>query len=72
MNKKYSLSVTIITKNEADRITNCLASVKDLADEIIVYDSGSTDGTRGLPGGGSWAAHTVGPGRCVGTDHRVV
>lgn len=41
----YSLSVTIITCNEADRIERCLESVKDLADEIIVLDSGSTDGT---------------------------
>jgi glycosyltransferase involved in cell wall biosynthesis len=45
MDKKYRLSVTIITKNEADRITRCLESVKDLADEIIVFDSGSTDST---------------------------
>lgn len=31
--------------NEADRLTRCLESVKDIADEIIVLDSGSTDGT---------------------------
>ncbi len=45
MEKIYTLSVTIITLNEADRIERCLESVKDLADEIIVLDSGSTDGT---------------------------
>ena len=45
MDKKYSLSVSIITLNEADRIERCLESVKDLADEIIVFDSGSTDNT---------------------------
>ncbi len=45
MNQLYRLSVTIITLNEADRIELCLQSVKDLADEIIVLDSGSTDGT---------------------------
>ena len=39
------LSVTIITKNEAPRIADCLASVAPLADEIVVLDSGSTDGT---------------------------
>ena len=39
------LSVTIITKNEAPRIAECLASVASLADEIVVLDSGSTDGT---------------------------
>jgi glycosyltransferase involved in cell wall biosynthesis len=45
MKNIYSLSVTIITKDEADRITRCLESVKDLADEIIVFDSGSADAT---------------------------
>jgi glycosyltransferase involved in cell wall biosynthesis len=45
VDKKYSLSVSIITLNEADRIERCLESVKDLADEIIVFDSGSTDNT---------------------------
>jgi len=45
MNKRYRLSVTVITKNEEDRIERCLESVKSLADEIVVYDSGSTDGT---------------------------
>ena len=38
------LSVIIITKNEAANIAACLASVS-FADEIIVLDSGSTDGT---------------------------
>lgn len=41
----HTLSVCVITKNEADRIRMCLDSVKHLADEIIVLDSGSTDGT---------------------------
>lgn len=40
-----SLSVTVITKNEADRIDACLAPVSGWADEIIVLDSGSTDNT---------------------------
>lgn len=43
--KKHTLSVMIITKNESDRIEQCLLSVKDIADEIIVLDSGSTDDT---------------------------
>lgn len=38
------LSVIIITKNEAANIAKCLKSV-DFADEFIVVDSGSTDGT---------------------------
>lgn len=43
--RKHSLSVMVITKNEADRIENCLQSVVDIADEIVVLDSGSTDDT---------------------------
>ena len=39
-----TLSVTIIAKNEAHNIEECLASVQ-WADELIVVDSGSTDGT---------------------------
>jgi glycosyltransferase involved in cell wall biosynthesis len=39
-----SVSVILITKNEAANIRDCLKSVS-WADEIIVVDSGSTDGT---------------------------
>lgn len=39
-----SLSVTVITKNEAHNIEACLRSVA-FADEIIILDSGSTDNT---------------------------
>ena len=42
--KKLTLSAVIITKNEARHIAACLDSVS-FADEIIVLDSGSTDGT---------------------------
>lgn len=38
------LSVIIVTKNEARNIRDCLKSVA-FADEIIVFDSGSSDGT---------------------------
>lgn len=38
------ISVIIICKNEKDFIADCLESVK-WADEIIVFDTGSTDGT---------------------------
>jgi len=41
------LSVTVITKNEAAHIDACLASVA-WADERLVVDSGSTDGTPDL------------------------
>ncbi len=39
------LSVIIITKNEEQNILRCLTSVNGWVDEIIVYDSGSTDQT---------------------------
>lgn len=42
---KQSLSVIVITKNEADRIERCLKSVERIADEIILFDSGSNDNT---------------------------
>jgi glycosyltransferase involved in cell wall biosynthesis len=40
------ISVFIITKNEADRLQSCIDSVKAIAAEIIVIDSGSTDNTK--------------------------
>lgn len=42
-----SLSVTVITKNEARNIQDCLRSVA-FADEWVVVDSGSTDDTVAL------------------------
>lgn len=39
------LSVVLIIRNEADNLPRCLASVA-WADEIVVVDSHSTDGTR--------------------------
>jgi len=47
MMPKPRLSVIIITKNEAQHIHDCLASVQ-FADEIIVVDSGSIDATVAL------------------------
>jgi glycosyltransferase involved in cell wall biosynthesis len=40
------LSVVIITYNEERNIGRCLDSVKDIADDIVVVDSFSTDGTE--------------------------
>lgn len=45
-----SLSIILITKNEAANIRDCLQSVS-WADEIIVVDSGSSDGTPQLAKG---------------------
>jgi glycosyltransferase involved in cell wall biosynthesis len=39
------LSVTLITLNEEKNIRRCLHSIKDIAAEIIIVDSGSTDKT---------------------------
>jgi glycosyltransferase involved in cell wall biosynthesis len=40
------LSVVIITLNEEKNIARCLDSVKDIADEIVIVDSFSTDCTE--------------------------
>ena len=42
------ISVLIITKNDEDVIADCIKSVRDLADEIIVVDGGSNDRTPEL------------------------
>lgn len=43
--KKTKISVTVITFNEEKNLPRCLASVKEMADEIVVVDSGSKDET---------------------------
>lgn len=40
------LSVAIITLNEESRIGECLSSVSEIADEVLVVDSFSTDKTK--------------------------
>ena len=40
------LSATIITLNEEDKIRQCIESLKEVADEIVVIDSMSTDATK--------------------------
>lgn len=41
-----SLSVCLIVRDEIEVISRCLGCVKRFADEIVVVDTGSTDGTR--------------------------
>lgn len=45
MQQKLPISVFIIARNEADRIAAPIRSVRDWVDEVLVIDSGSTDGT---------------------------
>ena len=40
-----SISLCIIAKNEKDKIYNCLQSIRDVFNEIIFVDTGSTDNT---------------------------
>lgn len=42
------LSATIIARDEADRLPACLDSLRGLADEIVLVDTGSTDATAAI------------------------
>ena len=42
---KVPLSVIVLTKNEEKNIDDCLQSVVDWADEVIVLDDESSDHT---------------------------
>jgi glycosyltransferase involved in cell wall biosynthesis len=46
--KGRTLSVIVITRNEAHNLHDCLQSVQGLANEIVVIDSNSTDATRDI------------------------
>ncbi|MBI4452019.1 glycosyltransferase [Candidatus Woesearchaeota archaeon] len=43
---KQAISLCIITKNEEKYLEQCLSSVKDLVDEMIILDTGSIDKTK--------------------------
>ena len=45
------LSVVLATRNEEENIARCLKSVKDISDEIIIFDEHSTDKTREIAEG---------------------
>ena len=42
------LSIFIIARDEADRIGRTIEAVRGLSDDIVLVDSGSTDGTQGI------------------------
>ena len=41
-----TISLCMIVKNEEKVLGRCLVSAKDIADEIIIVDTGSTDRTK--------------------------
>src|SRR3989338_5500840 len=43
---KQTISLCMIVKNEEKYLEQCLNSVKDIADETIIVDTGSTDKTK--------------------------
>lgn len=73
-----TLSLAMIVKDEAETLGHCLASVRDLVDQIVVLDTGSGDGTPDLaralgaevhafPWGDDFsAARNAGLARCTG------
>ena len=58
--KKSTLSLVMICKNESKHLKACLDTVHDIVDEIIVLDSGSTDNTRQIAEsyGAKWHVNT--------------
>lgn len=51
MEKKINLSIAIVTYNEERNIEQCIDSVKDIADEIVIIDGGSMDRTVAIAKG---------------------
>ncbi|KKW10607.1 MAG: lipopolysaccharide biosynthesis glycosyltransferase [Microgenomates group bacterium GW2011_GWC1_49_7] len=46
--KKVTLSIAIAVYNEEMNLERCLASIKPIADEIVIVDGGSTDHTLAI------------------------
>ena len=46
-----TISLCMIVKNEERVLKRCLDSVRDLVDEIIIVDTGSTDATKRIAAG---------------------
>ncbi|MGL5114749.1 MAG: glycosyltransferase, partial [Beijerinckiaceae bacterium] len=45
------LSIFLIARDEADRIGRTILAVRALSDDILLVDSGSTDGTQHIAEG---------------------
>src|SRR4051794_34899523 len=45
MDERLPISVAVVTLNEEHNLRRCLESVAGFANQIVVLDSGSTDGT---------------------------
>lgn len=43
-----TISLCMIVKNEEALLGRCLASVRDVVDEIVIVDTGSSDGTKAI------------------------
>ncbi len=46
--RKNTLSLCMIVKNEERYLVECLKSIRDVVDEIIIVDTGSTDKTKDI------------------------
>ena len=58
--KQSTLSLVMIVKNESKHLAACLETAKDLVDEIVILDSGSTDNTEQIAKryGAAWYVNT--------------
>ena len=50
MKQPPKITVSMIVKNEEKYLRECLESVKGVADEIVIVDTGSTDNTKNIAG----------------------
>jgi len=44
--RQQRISLCMIVKNEAENLPECLRSVADMVDDVVIVDTGSTDGTK--------------------------
>ena len=65
MDGPLPLSIFIIAKNEADRIGETIAAVRDLTDDLVVVDSGSTRRHAGASPESSARGSSTIPGRAT-------